>query len=224
MREIVLDTETTGLEPSEGHRLVEIGAVELVNYMPTGRTYHQYIDPQRDIPEEVRRVHGLDREFLSGFPLFAEIADGFLEFIGEAPLVIHNAAFDMRFINAELEGAGRRPLPAERAIDSLKLAQARFPGSPNNLDALCKRFGVDATARVRHGALLDCHLLAEVYLHLRGGRQVGLELVTREEAVGRAAIERPPRPARQFPVDPGELAAHEAFLDRIEAPLWRANR
>lgn len=222
MREIVLDTETTGLEPAEGHRLVEIGAVELINYMPTGQTYHQYIDPERDMPEEARRIHGLDREFLAGFPPFADVAEAFLEFIGDAPLVIHNAAFDMRFLNAELERTQHTLLLNERAIDSLKLAKTRFPGSPNSLDALCKRFGVDASARVKHGALLDCELLAEVYLHLRGGRQVGLDLVSQEQEVANATIERTPRPARQFPVNPDEQAAHNAFIDTIDAPLWRA--
>src|SRR5690242_10106213 len=166
LREVVLDTETTGLDPEQGHRVVELGAVELANHIPTGRTFHAYINPERDMPAEAFRVHGLAAEFLADHPVFAEVVDAFLEFLGDGKLVIHNAAFDVRFLNAELDRCGRPPIPSERAVDTLVLAQRRFPGAPNNLDALCKRFGVDNSNRKLHGALLDCELLADVYLHL----------------------------------------------------------
>ena len=220
MREIVLDTETTGLEPRDGHRIVEIGAVEIVNYMPTGRTYHEYINPERDMPDEAYRIHGLSGDFLADKPLFSEIVDGFLEFIGESKLVIHNASFDMKFINAELEQSGRKALPNGRAVDSLKLAQRRFPGSPNNLDALCKRFNVDLSVRVKHGALLDSELLAEVYLNLMGGRQVGLELDSTRNSQSTAAQKREPRPARQFAIPPADLANHNEFIKGIKDAIW----
>ena len=171
MREIVLDTETTGFDPKSGDRIVEIGAVEIVNKVATGEFYHQYLNPERDMPEDAFKVHGLSADFLADKPVFKNVADALLAFVQDSPLVIHNAAFDMRFLNHELKGIGRPPLAAERAVDTLLMAQKKFPGSPNNLDALCRRFEVDASARVRHGALLDCELLAEVYLHLCGGRQ-----------------------------------------------------
>ncbi|MDZ4097467.1 MAG: DNA polymerase III subunit epsilon, partial [Methylophilaceae bacterium] len=164
MREIVLDTETTGFEPSEGHRIVEIGAIELVNHMPTGRTYHQYINPERMMPKEAFEVHGLGDDFLRDKPLFRAIAQDFLAFIGDARLVIHNAAFDMKFLNAELNAANFAPLPMGRALDTVLMARKKFPGSPASLDALCRRFGVDNSAREKHGALLDSEILAEVYL------------------------------------------------------------
>ncbi|HAW48727.1 MAG TPA: DNA polymerase III subunit epsilon, partial [Roseovarius sp.] len=167
----VLDTETTGLEPMEGHRVVEIGAVELYNHMPTGRTYHQYINPKRPMPEEAFAVHGLGDDFLRDKPLFAEIGAQFLEFVGDARLVIHNASFDMKFLNAELEWCSLVPLPMNRAIDTLAMARKKYPGAPASLDALCRRFGIDNTARTLHGALLDSEILAEVYLELIGGRQ-----------------------------------------------------
>jgi DNA polymerase-3 subunit epsilon len=176
MREIVLDTETTGLDPAEGHRIVEIGAVELLNHLPSGRSYHQYINPMRPMPKEAFEVHGLGDDFLRDKPRFDQIARDFLAFIGDAPLVIHNAAFDMRFLNAELEAAGQPRLAADRAVDTLLIARQRFPGSPASLDALCRRFNVDNSGREKHGALLDSEILAEVYLELVGGRQPDLAL------------------------------------------------
>ena len=176
MREIVLDTETTGFEPAEGHRIVEIGAIELENHLPTGRVYHQYLDPQRPMPPEAFEVHGLGDEFLRGKPVFRDVAQAFLDFIGEAKMVIHNASFDMKFLNAELRAAGKAALPDARAVDTLLIARQKYPGAPASLDALCRRFGVDNSNRIKHGALLDCELLAEVYLELIGGRQPGLLL------------------------------------------------
>ncbi len=221
LREIVLDTETTGLDPKDGHRIVEIGAVELLDHLPSGRTFHRYVNPERDVPKEAERVHGLSGEFLSRHPVFAEIVEEFLAFIGDSPLVIHNAGFDLRFLNAELERCGRRSLPPARAIDTLLLAQRKFPGQSNSLDALCRRFGVDASRRQRHGALLDSELLAEVYLHLIGGRQaaLGLETAPRKTAAGRgpARVRREPRPHAPTAE---ELVAHRAFLATLENPLW----
>lgn len=176
MREIVLDTETTGFEPAEGHRIVEIGAIELFNHVPTGRSYHQYLNPQRPMPAEAFAVHGLGDDFLRGQPLFAEIAQAFVDFVEDASLVIHNAAFDMKFLNFELGCVGMTPLAMNRAIDTLTIARQKFPGSPASLDALCRRFGVDNAAREKHGALLDSEILAEVYLELIGGRQPDLVL------------------------------------------------
>jgi DNA polymerase-3 subunit epsilon len=229
MREIVLDTETTGFEPSEGHRIVEIGAVELFNHLPTGRTYHQYINPERTMPREAFEVHGLGDDFLRDKPVFSAIGAAFLEFVGEAKLVIHNAAFDMKFLNAELDRAGLPGLPWPRAIDTLAIARSRFPGSPASLDALCRRFGVDNSRREKHGALLDSEILAEVYLELIGGRQPDLVLAP-ASAPEKKADTRPqevwrPRP-RPEPLPPrltaGEEAAHEAFVARLgDAALWK---
>ncbi|WP_376876084.1 DNA polymerase III subunit epsilon [Albirhodobacter sp. R86504] len=172
MREIVLDTETTGFEPSEGHRIVEIGAVELLNHMPTGKTYHQYINPERDMPVDAFNVHGISEEFLADKPKFAAVGQEFLDFIGlDAKLVIHNAAFDMKFLNFELQKAGLAKIPNDRAVDTLMIARRKFPGSPASLDALCRRFNIDNSSRTLHGALLDSEILAEVYLELIGGRQ-----------------------------------------------------
>jgi len=171
MREIVLDTETTGLDPHEGHRIVEIGAVEIFNGLPTGRTYHQYFNPQRNMPAEAFAVHGLGDDFLKDKPVFADIANDFVTFIGDAQLVIHNASFDMKFINAELSWINKTPIPLNKAIDTLQIARKKFPGSPASLDALCRRFNIDNSARTLHGALLDSEILAEVYLELSGGRQ-----------------------------------------------------
>lgn len=218
-RDIVLDTETTGLEPDQGHRIVELAAVELMNHLPTGRTFHSYVNPERDMPEEAFRVHGLSAEFLSEHPVFAEIVDEFLAFVGDGRLVIHNASFDIRFLNAELARCGRPPLTHDRAVDTLLLAQRRFPGLPNNLDALCKRFAVDNAARKLHGALLDCELLAEVYLHLMGGRQADLGLVLPTVQLAAAAA-RTPRAPRPHAPSPEELAAHAAFLAGIDNPIW----
>ncbi len=224
MREVVLDTETTGLEPEKGHRIVEIGAVELWNHVPTGRTYHQYINPERDMPAEAARVHGLTSEFLARHPIFAEIVDDFLAFIGEDPLVIHNAAFDLAFLNAELARLGRPPIPPARAIDTLELARARFPGQPASLDALCRRFGIDASARTLHGALLDSQLLAEVYLHLLGGRQTSLALeplaATPAATPAAAPRRRAVRPPRPHAPTPEECEAHARFIATIPGALW----
>ena len=217
-REVVLDTETTGLDPREGHRIVEIGAVELVNKVATGRTYHQFINPERAMPEDAFKIHGIGDDQLVDKPVFAAIAEPFLAFIGDDPLVIHNATFDLRFLNHELARLKKPLLPRERAVDTLLRAQQRFPGSPNNLDALCRRFEIDTSARVKHGALLDCELLAEVYLHLCGGRQVGLDLAVRAAAAKRAA--RAYREPRDFPVSQAELAAHAAFIAKLKNPVW----
>lgn len=175
-REIVLDTETTGFEPSQGHRLVEIGCLELIDHIPTGRIFHTYINPDREVPQEAYQIHGLCYDFLKDHPLFEEVATGFLEFIEDSPLVIHNAKFDMKFINAELKMHQREEVPFHRAIDTLLIARQKFPGSPASLDALCKRFGVDNKARNKHGALLDAELLAQVYIELIGEKQPGLSL------------------------------------------------
>jgi len=227
MREIVLDTETTGFEPEEGDRIVEIGAVELINYMPTGRTYHQYIDPKRSMPQGAFEVHGLGDDFLRGKPVFAAIAQDFVDFIGDAKLVIHNAAFDMKFLNAELGWAGFPTLAMDRAIDTLTIARRRFPGSPASLDALCRRFGIDNSSRTLHGALLDSEILAEVYLELIGGRQPDLVLSEGpKEATPRAegATARPtgarpsPLPER---ITAQEREAHDAFVGTLgDDPVW----
>ncbi len=221
MREIVLDTETTGLDPASGDRIVEIACLELSNHIPTGATFHRYVNPERDMPPGAFEVHGLSTEFLADKPLFGEIVDEFLDFIADAPLVIHNAAFDLRFINAELARLSRVPLPEERAIDTLAIARRRFPGAQASLDALCRRFEIDTTARDKHGALIDCDLLARVYLELIGGRQPGLGLD--REAGGRAAgpvrVARAPRP--HAPSE-AELAAHAALVARLRDPVWNA--
>jgi len=227
MREIVLDTETTGLDPQTGDRIVEIGAVELFNHLPTGRTYHQYINPQREMPTEAFEVHGLGDEFLRDKPVFEKIAEKFLEFIGEATLVIHNAAFDMKFLNAELGWAGLPLIPDSRALDTLAIARKKFPGSPNSLDALCRRFGIDNSSRTLHGALLDSEILAEVYLELIGGRQpdFGLSGTASSPGGDRNATDWRPR-ARPHPL-PGriseqEAAAHAAFVESLgEDALWK---
>lgn len=229
MREIVLDTETTGLSPRSGHKVVEIGCVELVNHLPTGRVYHQYVDPERDMPAEAFAVHGLSEDFLSGFPVFDAIADDFLEFISDSQLVIHNAEFDMGFLNAELEMTSRPLLDMDRALDTVRLARRRFPGAQANLDALCRRFAVDNSNRTRHGALLDAELLAEVYLELIGGRQPGFDLAAAdgrsETAAARPGV--PPSPAqvrasRLAVPEPEELAAHAEFLGKLKDPIWLA--
>lgn len=222
MREIVLDTETTGLDPKQGHRIVEIGCVETLHHIPTGNSFHAYINPERDMPEEAFNVHGLSEDFLSDKPVFAEVVSDFLAFVADAPLVIHNAEFDMRFINAELERLGFPALAKTRAIDTVSMARKRFPGAQVNLDALCRRFEVDLSRRDKHGALLDAELLAEVYLNLRGGRQPGLELAGEgSEETGRIVVERQYREPRPHDAPPEELAAHAALLDAISDPIWR---
>lgn len=220
MREIVFDTETTGLDPAEGHRVLEIGCVELENLVPTGNVFHRYVNPEREVPEEVIRIHGLTREFLESHPVFAQVANEFLEFIADATLIAHNAEFDMRFINWELENAGLKPLPYGRFLDTLRLARAKYPGSPNSLDALCKRLGVDNSNRTKHGALLDSEILAEVYLELKGGKQAGLELVQQSAGRTAQAAPRKQRARRAFPPSEQELAAHREFLARIKNPVW----
>lgn len=219
-REIVLDTETTGLDPDSGHRIVEVAALELVNHLPTGRTFHSYVNPERDMPEEAFRVHGLSAAFLADYPLFAEVAGPLLEFVADSPLVIHNAAFDVRFLNAEFGRLGHPHLAPDRAVDTLALAQRRFPGALNNLDALCKRFNVDNTGRTLHGALIDCALLADVYLHLIGGRQTALGLDRPGSRRAQAATARTVRPPRPHAPTPEELAAHAAFVAKLDDPVW----
>ena len=223
MREIVLDTETTGLDPDTGDRIVEIGAVELLNHMPTGRIFHRYVNPQRDVPADAVQVHGLTAAFLADKPLFGAVAAEFFAFLGDARLVIHNAAFDMKFLNAELGWAGQGTLPWARAVDTLELARRRFPGAQNSLDALCRRFGVDNTGRQKHGALLDSELLAEVYLELIGGRQPDLILTVVATGTPAAGTWRvPPRPRPLAPrLTTAEAAAHAAFVSELGATaLW----
>ncbi len=218
MREIVLDTETTGMDPLEGHRLVEIGCVELENHLPTGRTYHQYINPERDVPLEVVAVHGLTTERLAKEPTFGEIVGDFLDFIGEdSRLVIHNAEFDMKFINAELKMFGFPAVQPKRVFDTLTLARQKFPGSPANLDALCRRFNIDNSNRTLHGALLDSELLAEVYLELLGGRQQGLGIDRQENRKSEhfIKVEKPYRTARDFPVPEIERQAYEEMKNLL---------
>jgi DNA polymerase III subunit epsilon len=226
LREIVLDTETTGFDPDQGDRIVEIGAVELWNHLPTGKVYHQYICPERPMPKEAFDVHGLGDDFLRDKPKFAAIAADFLAFAGDARLVIHNASFDMKFLNAELRRAGLPPIPFDRALDTVQIARTRFPGSPASLDALCRRFGVDNSGREKHGALLDSELLAEVYLELVGGRQpdFALSVDPGNSRSENGELWRPrPRPVPLPPrITTDEAAAHAAFVDKLgEAAEWR---
>ncbi len=223
MREIILDTETTGLDPDAGHRIVEIGCVELLHRLPSGRQFQKYVNPERDMPEEAQAIHGLTAEFLAGQPKFSEIVEEFLEFIGTAPLVIHNAQFDLKFLNAELTRLGKPAIEPARAVDTVALARRRFPGAQASLDALCRRFEIDNSARSVHGALLDCQLLADVYLELSGGRQAGFDLdpARRTAALGTPKGERPNRPARAHEPTPEEAAAHDALLARMKDPVWR---
>lgn len=226
LREIILDTETTGLDPATGDRIVEIGAVELLNHLPTGRTFHVYINPERDMPKEAEAVHGLSSAFLKDKPVFSAIAQDFIDFIGDAPLIIHNASFDMAFINAELGFIRLPPIPAERVVDTLHIARQKHPGAANSLDALCRRYSIDNSKRTKHGALLDSELLAEVYLELIGGRQTALILeasVTKKAATivaAQIAQQRPvPLPSR---LTEEERAAHAAFVAGLgEHALWK---
>jgi DNA polymerase-3 subunit epsilon len=226
MREIVLDTETTGLDPFSGHRVVEIGCVELINHVRTGNYFHTYLNPERDMPREAENVHGLSEAFLKDKPRFAEVAGSFLEFIADSTLVIHNAAFDMKFLNAELSVAKRHTIPMERAIDTVLMARQKFPGQPASLDALCKRFSIDLTARTKHGALLDAELLADVYLELLGGRQSTLGLVAESATQGTdcalSFTGHTDIPERHFPPSLDELAAHATMLEKIKNPVWTA--
>jgi len=218
-REIVLDTETTGLDPGSGHRVVEIGCVELVNHLPTGETFHRYINPERDMPEQAFAVHGLSISFLEQHPAFAAHAEELAAFLGDAPLVIHNAAFDLGFLNAELARLDQPPLEPTRAIDTMLIARQKFPGAQVSLDALCRRFEIDNSARTRHGALLDAELLAEVYLELIGAREPSLALSVEDAA---PAFERPAsRTARPHAPSDEERAAHAAFLEKLSEPIWR---
>jgi DNA polymerase-3 subunit epsilon len=225
MREIVFDTETTGLDPLSGDRLVEIGCVEMVNRVATGRSFHAYCNPQRDMPMEAERVHGLSAAFLSDKPLFGAIAADLLAFLADSPLVAHNAQFDFGFLNAELGACGQEPIGLDRMVDTLAIARRRHPGAKHSLDALCTRYGVDRSHRVKHGALLDAELLAQVYVELTGGRQIGLELAG-EVAVTTVEIRtfRPRtgtlRPARPHAASVEELARHAAFIETLNAPLW----
>lgn len=224
IREIILDTETTGFEPEEGHRLVEIACLELVNHLPTGKVFQTYLDPQRDVPADAARIHGLTTEFLKGKPLFTEKVDEFLAFVEGGTLVIHNAEFDMKFLNFELKAAGLRPLPSANVVDTVLMARKKFPGQPANLDALCRRFKIDNSGRKFHGALLDSELLAEVYLELIGGRQHGFSLgdVSATGGKSHVQIKRQDRPARAA-IAPSaeELSAHDAVVTQLKDALWK---
>jgi len=224
MREIVLDTETTGLDPASGHRVVEIGCVELINHIRTGNYFHTYLNPERDMPREAENVHGLSAAFLADKPLFKQVAQSFLEFIGDSMLVIHNAAFDMKFMNAELDAVGLPLLEMDRALDTVLMARKKYPGQPASLDSLCKRFAIDLTARTKHGALLDAELLADVYLELRGGRQSTLGLVTGfSEATTETTLHFSGHTSiveRHFPPSSEEIAAHRNMLEKIKQSLW----
>jgi len=223
--DVVFDTETTGVEPDKGDRVVEIGCVELDNLIPTGRTFHTYLNPERDMPIGAFQVHNLSSEFLADKPLFSHIVDDFLAFIGESNLIAHNADFDFKFINAELDNLGRPPLPEKRKIDTWKLAKRLYPGQASSLDALCRRFEIDLSARTKHGALLDAELLAEVYLNLKGGRQNRLELITGRSAqadtlqTGGLRQSLPIR-AREFTLCEAEAQRHKAFIGEMDSPIW----
>lgn len=227
MREIVLDTETTGLDPENGHRIIEIGCIELLNHVPSKHVFHCHINPQRSVPESAVEIHGLTEAFLADKPVFSHVVDDFVAFIDDAPLVIHNAPFDLGFLNAELRRADRPPLLPDRAIDTLVMARRKFPGSPNSLDALCRRFEISTESRHKHGALIDASLLAEVYLELIGGRQPGLVF---EQTEGNGAAERSQAKllrsrARPLPprITPEEEAEHKRFIKEIigAGALWR---
>ena len=219
MREIIFDTETTGIMPGDGHRIVEIGAVEMVGRMLTGASFHSYIDPCRAMPKDAEGVHGLSTAFLTGQPVFEAVVDDFLAFIGDAPLVAHNAAFDMAFLNWELRRAGLRALPDTRAVCTLELSRSRHPGAKHSLDALCQRYGIDLSVRSKHGALLDAQLLAQVYIELTGGRQIGFDLMHEvgENVVAADRLLRAPRP-HAASVD--ELARHGAMVALMKDPVW----
>lgn len=224
MREIIFDTETTGLDPRSGDRMVEIGCMEMVHRVATGQTFHAYFNPERTMPHEAEAVHGLSDAFLADKPLFAEKAAQLLEFIGDSPLVAHNAGFDFGFLNSELEICQLPAISLDRMVDTVALARVRHPGAKLSLDALCSRYGIDRSHRTKHGALLDAELLAQVYVELRGGRQIGLELVADEEASAQGAslpaVPRKFREARPHAASAAELAAHTDFLKTIESPLW----
>ncbi|QYJ07317.1 DNA polymerase III subunit epsilon [Qipengyuania flava] len=231
MREIVFDTETTGLDPKTGDRMVEIGCIEMVNLVPTGESYHAYFNPQRDMPAGAEAVHGLSAAFLADKPLFGDLADELLDFIGDSPLVAHNAGFDFGFLNAELVMIEREPVCMSRMVDTVAIARKRHPGAKLSLDALCSRYGIDRSHRVKHGALLDAELLAQVYVELKGGRQIGLELAAEvaaaqaataspEVAAVRQAPDRPRREPRPHTASEAEIARHKEFMAGIDDPLW----
>lgn len=227
MREIVFDTETTGLDPKSGDRMVEIGCVEMINKVATGESFHAYYNPERDMPSAAEAVHGLSASFLSDKPLFGDGAQALLDFIGDAPLVAHNARFDFGFLNAELELIGRDPVSLDRMVDTVAIARRKHPGAKLSLDALCTRYGVDRSHRVKHGALLDAELLAQVYVELTGGRQIGLELAAGaaeqsapDPVIAARSQSRAVRPPRTHAASAEELARHKAFIDGIESPLW----
>jgi DNA polymerase III subunit epsilon len=229
MREVVFDTETTGLSPASGDRLVEIGCIELVNRVETGRTFHSYYNPERAMPPEAQAVHGLSDAFLADKPLFADVVEDLLDFVGDSPLVAHNASFDFAFVNAELSACGRLTISPARMVDTLALARVRHPGAKHSLDALCTRFGIDRSQRVKHGALLDAQLLSQVYVELTGGRQIGLELASDLSArpashtpalAPRAEGKRAARPPRPHAASEEERARHRAFVEALDNPLW----
>ncbi|MBM3098415.1 MULTISPECIES: DNA polymerase III subunit epsilon [Gluconobacter] len=224
-RSILFDTETTGFDPDQGDRIIEIAAIELIDDLPTTNYYHVMVHPERDIPAEATKVHGFRIEDLEGAPKFPEIADGFLEFIGDAPMIAHNARFDFKFVNAELQKCGRAPLDyASRAIDTVEMARKKYPGMPASLDALCRRFNIDLSQRGTHNALLDCKLLAEVYVELMGGRQRGLGLAgpSRSRSIAEAGDMLANRTPRKMALpNAEELAAHTAFVDGLKDPVWR---
>lgn len=222
MREVVLDTETTGLDPAAGHRVVEIGAIELINHVATGNEFHCYLDPQRDVPAEAFAVHGLSAAFLSGKPLFADIAQDLLRFLDDSPLVMHNAAFDLGFLNAEFSRINGLPIRREHCVDTLEIARRQFPGAPANLDALCRRYQIDLTDRAVHGALKDAKLLASVYLELCGGREPGLAFVpTRTRRL--TGIDASAWTPRLIQPSPAEVTAHDQFMATIKGALWRVS-
>jgi len=233
MREIIFDTETTGLDPRTGDRMVEIGCIEMIGRVETGRTFHAFFNPERDMPSEAERVHGLSAAFLVTKPRFAEVADELLAFLGDAPLVAHNAGFDFGFLNNELEITGRAPVSLERMVDTVALARKRHPGAKLSLDALCTRYGIDRSHRVKHGALLDAELLAQVYVELNGGRQIGLSLTGSDSSAAAAAAanipdapwhrptsDRPRREPRPHVASPEELERHRAFIAGIDKAIW----
>jgi DNA polymerase-3 subunit epsilon len=233
MREIVFDTETTGFDPVKGDRMVEIGCIELVNRVETGRTYHSYFNPMRAMPKSAEEVHGLSDVFLSDKPLFADMADDLLQFLGDAPLVAHNANFDFGFLNYELAACGKTPVAMERMVDTLAIAKVRHPGAKLTLDALCTRYGIDRSHRVKHGALLDAELLTQLYIELTGGRQIGLGLAAGEETPDSTQARngprlrtgsKPYRAPRQFSVPEDEADRHEEFIAKIENALWKSGR
>ena len=221
MREIVLDTETTGFRQNDGDRIVEIGCIELVNHIATGNSYHQYINPERPMPGEAFNVHGLSDEFLYDFPIMAEVMDQFIEFIGEeTPLIIHNAEFDIGFLNAELKRLEKPTIPITRSIDTVRMAKEKFPGAPASLDALCRRFSIDNTSRTLHGALLDAQLLSEVYLELIGGRQSDLELDSDKKSDNLEVSDPKYREPRIYVASDAEKTTHAEFLKKIKDPIW----